>query len=43
LLVAVRRRLASGETLSVDDLINLTRETVMTDPVIFVSSTPSAR
>jgi len=31
LLVAVRRRLASGETLSVDDLIHLTRETVMTD------------
>jgi DNA-binding transcriptional MerR regulator len=33
LLVAVRRRLASGETLSVDDLIHLTRETVMTDPI----------
>jgi phosphoribosylaminoimidazole-succinocarboxamide synthase len=31
LLVAVRRRLADGETLSVDDLIHLTRETVMTD------------
>jgi len=31
LLVAVRRRLAGGETLSVDDLIHLTRETVMTD------------
>ena len=31
LLVAVRRRLACGETLSVDDLIHLTRETVMTD------------
>jgi len=28
LLAAVRRRLASGETLSVDDLISLTRETV---------------
>ena len=37
LLVAVRRRLASGETLSVDDLIHLTRETVMTDPIIFIS------
>jgi len=33
LLVAVRRRLAAGETLSVDDLIRLTRETVMTDPI----------
>ena len=33
LLVAVRRRLAAGEALSVDDLINLTRETVMTDPI----------
>jgi len=33
LVVAVRRRLAGGETLSVDDLINLTRETVMTDPI----------
>lgn len=33
LVVAVRRRLASGETLSVDDLIHLTRETVMTDPI----------
>ncbi|HEY5007872.1 MAG TPA: MerR family transcriptional regulator [Caulobacteraceae bacterium] len=33
LLVAVRRRLAGGETLSVDDLIHLTRETVMTDPI----------
>ncbi len=33
LLVAVRRRLAGGETLSVDDLIQLTRETVMTDPI----------
>ena len=33
LLVAVRRRLASGETLSVDDLIHLTRETGMTDPI----------
>ena len=33
LLVAVRRRLAAGETLSVDDLIHLTRETVMTDPI----------
>ncbi len=33
LLVAVRGRLAHGETLSVDDLIHLTRETVMTDPV----------
>jgi predicted enzyme related to lactoylglutathione lyase len=33
LLVAVRRRLAHGETLSVDDLIHLTRETVMTDPI----------
>ena len=31
LLVAVRRRLAGGETLSVDDLIHLTRETVMND------------
>ena len=31
LLVAVRRRLAGGETLSVDDLIHLTRETVMPD------------
>ena len=31
LLVAVRRRLAGGETLSVDDLIHLTRETVMID------------
>jgi phosphoribosylaminoimidazole-succinocarboxamide synthase len=31
LLIAVRRRLARGETLSVDDLIHLTRETVMTD------------
>ncbi len=29
LLTAVRRRLASGETLSVDDLIQLTTETVM--------------
>ena len=29
LLAAVRRRLASGETLSVDDLIHLTRETAM--------------
>jgi hypothetical protein len=37
LLAAVRRRLASGETLSVDDLIHLTRETVMTDPVVFIS------
>ena len=37
LLGAVRRRLASGETLSVDDLIHLTRETVMTDPSIFIS------
>jgi DNA-binding transcriptional MerR regulator len=33
LVLAVRRRLASGETLSVDDLIHLTRETVMTDPI----------
>jgi len=33
LLVTVRRRLAGGETLSVDDLIHLTRETVMTDPI----------
>ena len=33
LLVAVRQRLAGGETLSVDDLIHLTRETVMTDPI----------
>lgn len=33
LLVAVRQRLAHGETLSVDDLIHLTRETVMTDPI----------
>ena len=33
LLVTVRSRLAHGETLSVDDLINLTRETVMTDPI----------
>jgi predicted enzyme related to lactoylglutathione lyase len=33
LLVAVRGRLAHGETLSVDDLIQLTRETVMTDPI----------
>jgi len=33
LLVAVRARLAHGETLSVDDLIHLTRETVMTDPI----------
>jgi predicted enzyme related to lactoylglutathione lyase len=33
LLVAVRRRLAGGESLSVDDLIHLTRETVMTDPI----------
>jgi len=33
LLVAVRRRLASGDALSVDDLIHLTRETVMTDPI----------
>jgi predicted enzyme related to lactoylglutathione lyase len=33
LLVAVRRRLAAGETLSVDDLIHLIRETVMTDPI----------
>ena len=33
LLVAMRRRLAAGETLSVDDLIHLTRETVMTDPI----------
>ncbi len=31
LLVAVRRRLAAGETLSVDDLTPLTRETVMND------------
>ena len=31
LLVAVRRRLAAGETLSVDDLTHLTRETVMND------------
>ena len=30
LLLTVRRRLARGETLSVDDLIHLTRETVMT-------------
>ena len=37
LLGAVRRRLARGETLSVDDLIHLTRETVMTDPNIFIS------
>ena len=37
LLVAVRRRLASGETLSVDDLIHLTTETVMTDPQVFIS------
>jgi DNA-binding transcriptional MerR regulator len=37
LLVSVRRRLARGETLSVDDLIDLTRETVMTDPNIFIS------
>ena len=42
LLVAVRRRLASGETLSVDDLIHLTRETVMTDPTIFISYAASA-
>ncbi len=33
LLVTVRARLAHGETLSVDDLIHLTRETVMTDPI----------
>jgi DNA-binding transcriptional MerR regulator len=33
LLVDVRQRLAHGETLSVDDLIHLTRETVMTDPI----------
>ncbi len=33
LLVAVRRRLAAGDALSVDDLIHLTRETVMTDPI----------
>src|SRR5579872_453872 len=33
MLVRVRQRLAAGETLSVDDLINLTRETVMTDPI----------
>ena len=33
LLVAVRARLAHGEALSVDDLIHLTRETVMTDPI----------
>ena len=33
LLVTVRSRLAHGETLSVDDLIHLTRETVMTDPI----------
>jgi predicted enzyme related to lactoylglutathione lyase len=33
LLVAVRARLAHGESLSVDDLIHLTRETVMTDPI----------
>jgi predicted enzyme related to lactoylglutathione lyase len=33
LLVAVRARLAHGETLSVDDLIHLTRETVMADPI----------
>ncbi len=33
LVVAVRQRLAHGETLSVDDLIQLTRETVMTDPI----------
>jgi hypothetical protein len=31
LLVAVRRRLAGGENLPVDDLIHLTRETVTTD------------
>jgi DNA-binding transcriptional MerR regulator len=37
LLVAVRRRLTGGETLSVDDLIHLTRETVVTDPNIFIS------
>jgi DNA-binding transcriptional MerR regulator len=37
LLVAVRRRLASGDTLSVDDLIHLTTETVMTDPQVFIS------
>ncbi|HVN01947.1 MAG TPA: TIR domain-containing protein [Caulobacteraceae bacterium] len=41
LLVAVRRRLANGESLSVDDLIDLTRETVMTDPNIFISYAPS--
>jgi DNA-binding transcriptional MerR regulator len=33
LLTAVRRRLALGETLSALDLIQLTRETVMTDPI----------
>jgi DNA-binding transcriptional MerR regulator len=33
LVLAVRRRLAGGEALSVDDLIHLTRETVMTDPI----------
>ena len=33
LVVVMRRRLAGGETLSVDDLIHLTRETVMTDPI----------
>ena len=43
LLVAVRRRLAAGETLSVDDLIHLTRETVMTDPIEGVLSTVHLR
>jgi predicted enzyme related to lactoylglutathione lyase len=33
LLTAVRGQLRHGEALSVDDLINLTRETVMTDPI----------
>ncbi|HUK83232.1 MAG TPA: TIR domain-containing protein [Verrucomicrobiae bacterium] len=37
LLIAVRRRLASGETMSADDLIHLTRETVMSDANIFIS------
>jgi predicted enzyme related to lactoylglutathione lyase len=43
LLVAVRRRLAAGETLSVDDLIHLTRETVMTDPIEGLLSTVHLR
>ena len=43
LLVAVRARLAHGETLSVDDLIHLTRETVMTDPIEGVLATVHLR